>query len=426
LSTARLPWIIKYRPKHVDEVVNQDKAKQALLEWLKSWDQGAPGKKSVLLHGPPGCGKTSLVEAVARTLGYELFEMNASDSRRKEDIERLAKVASQTSGLRARRKVILLDEVDGLDPRADLGGVEAILEVIRNTRNPIVMTANNPYREHLKPLRDISEVIAMDRLRETDVVTVLKRICQAEKLQCDQEALKEIAKRSEGDLRSAINDLEAAAAFDGRVTLETVKAISTYRNRVYAPWEALRKIFSSKYVFQAREAITSTDLTPDEMKTWINEHIPSWYDNPEEVWRAYEALSRADQYFGRIVKTQNWDLLSYALDMMGPGVAFARKTYKGKFVAFKMPERIKLLAETRKSREYREALAEHLAKRLLTSKAAIKSDVIPYLRIIFTSNPKYAAGIAKAYGLTEELVTWLAGPRAKEVLSYFKKPARKK
>ncbi|MEM4514450.1 MAG: replication factor C large subunit, partial [Ignisphaera sp.] len=122
----------------------------------------------------------------------------------------------------------------------------------------------------------------------------------------------------------------------------------------------------------------------------------------------------------------NWDLLSYALDMMGPGVAFARKSYKGKFVAFKMPERIKLLAETKKSREYREALAEHLARRLLTSKATVKTDVIPYLRIIFTNNPKYAANIARAYNLPEDLVTWLAGPRAKEIISYLKKPIRKK
>jgi len=160
------------------------------------------------------------------------------------------------------------------------------------------------------------------------------------------------------------------------------------------------------------------------MKTWINEHIPTWYDNPEEVWRAYEALSRADVYFGRIVKTQNWDLLSYALDMMGPGVAFARKQYKGKFVAFKMPERIRILSETKKSREYREALAEYFASRLLTSKATVKAEFIPYLRVIFTNNPKYAAAIAREYKLPEELITWLAGPRAKEVLSYLKKPVK--
>jgi len=421
LSSERLPWVIKYRPKHVDEVVDQDNAKQKLIAWLKAWEHGKPEKKAVLLYGPPGCGKTSLVEAVARSFGYELFEMNASDSRRKADIERLAKAASQTAGIRGKRRIILLDEVDGLDPRADAGGVEAIVEVIKNTRNPIIMTANNPYQEHLRPLRELAEVIPMDRLKEPHVVAVLKRICASEKLQCEDSALEELAKRCEGDLRSAINDLEAIAALDRKVTLSYVKAVSTYRDRVYAPWEALRKLFTSKYVFQAKNAVTSTDLTPDEFKTWINEHIPTYYDDPAEMWRAYEALSRADVYFGRIAKTQNWDLLSYALDLMGPGVAYARTSYKYKWVAFKLPERIRLLAETKKSREYREVLAEYFAKRLLTSKATVKNDVIPYLRVIFTHNPKYSAGIAKAYGLPEELITWLAGPKAREVLNYMRK-----
>ena len=422
-SERYLPWIIKYRPKHINDIVNQEEAKQKLIAWLKSWEEGKVEKKAVLLHGPAGCGKTSLVEALARTFKYQLFEMNASDSRRKADIERIAKVASQTAGLMG-KKLILLDEVDGLDPRADVGGVEALVGVIKNTRNPIIMTANNPYQEHLRPLREVAELIPMKRLSERDVTTVLERICKAENLYCEPAALKEIAKRSEGDLRSAINDLEAAAALNKRVTVDTVKAVATYRDRVYAPWEALQKLFNATYIFQARDAVTSTDLTHEEFITWINEHISTYYENPEEMWRAYEALSRADVYLGRVVKTQNWDLLSYALDMMGPGVAFARTAYKYRWKAFKMPERIKLLAETRKSREYREALAEVLAGRLLTSKAIVKSDVIPYLRVIFTQNPQYAAKIALSYKLPEELIKWLAGPRAKEVLSYMKKPKK--
>jgi replication factor C large subunit len=423
-SEQYLPWIIKYRPKHINDVVNQEEAKQKLVAWLKAWEEGGRvEKKAVLLYGPAGCGKTSLVEAVAKTFKYQLFEMNASDSRRKADIERIAKVASQTAGLMG-KKLILLDEVDGLDPRADAGGVEALVEVIKNTRNPIIMTANNPFQEHLKPLREAAELIPMKRLSERDVVSVLEKICKAENLYCESAALKEIAKRSEGDLRSAINDLEAAAALNKKVTLDAVKAVAVYRDRVHAPWEALQKLFNATYIFQAREAVTSTDLSHDEFITWINEHIPTYYETPEEVWRAYEALSRADVYLGRIIKTQNWDLLSYALEMMGPGVAFARTAYKYKWKAFKMPEKIKLLAETRKSREYREALAEVLAGRLLTSRATVKSEVIPYLRVIFTQNPQYAAKIAQGYKLPEELVKWLAGQRSKEVLAYMKKQKR--
>lgn len=421
--SQRLPWVVKYRPKRLEDFVDQEEAKKKFLEWLESWRAGRAEKKAALLYGPPGTGKSSLVEAVANTYGLELYEMNASDFRRKSDIERLARVAASTSSLTARGKLIFLDEVDGMNPRADLGGVEAILSLIEASKHPVVMAANDAFNPGIRPLRDAALLVEFKRLRETDVVALLSRICSSERVQCDQEALKEIAKRSEGDLRSAINDLEAVAEAYGRVTLDLVKQVSTYRNREHPPFEVLRRLFNARYIFQAREAVGSANIDNDTLMVWINEHIPTYYQTPEEISRAYEALSRADVYRGRIVKTGSWDFLSYAVDMMGPAVAFARKTYSGKWVAFRYPERFRLMSETKKSREVREAIAAALAPRLATSKRTVISDVLPYLRVIFANNPKMAAGIAKAYGMTEEMVKWLAGDRAGEVLAALRKKA---
>ncbi|MEM0505972.1 MAG: replication factor C large subunit [Thermosphaera sp.] len=424
--SAKVPWIIKYRPKTIEEVVDQEDAKEQLLNWLENWGKPSSKFKAALLHGPAGCGKTSLVEAVARSKGYQLFEMNASDFRRKSDIEKIAKVAAQTSGLSSKMKIILLDEVDGVNAKADEGGIEAILELINITKNPVILTANNPYSANLRPLLQHALVIQFKRLTETNVIHALRRICQEEKIECNDEGLKEIARRSEGDLRSAINDLQAVAEAHGRVTLELVKSLTTYRDRQYAPYEALQQLFNAKYLFQAKDALTSTDLDYDELFLWLNEHIPTYYEDPEEMYRAYEALSRADVYYGRIRKSGQWDLLSYMFDMMGPGVAFARKSYKYRWKPFKAPARKKMLSETKRSREVREALAEHLASRLLTSKATVKNEVLPFLRIIFNYNPKYAARIAKGYNLSEEHISWLAGGKASEIIGYVKKASKQR
>ncbi len=417
----KIPWIIKYRPKKIADVVNQDSAKKQFIQWLESWLKGKPLKKAALLYGPAGCGKTSLVEAAANEYKLEVVEMNASDFRRKQDIERIAKVAATMRSLFARGKIILLDEVDGLSGMADRGAIDAILHLLEVTRYPVVMTANDPWDQKLKPVRDASLMIAFKRLSERDVILVLKKICQAERLECEDNALKEIARRSEGDLRSAINDLQAIAEGYGKVTITLVRELSAYRYREYAPFEALQKLFNAKYIWQAKAAVTQTNIDYETMMIWVNEHIPTYYDDPEELARAFDALSRADVYMGRIRKSGSWDLLSYVFDMMGPGVAFARRIYKYKWKIFRSPKRLQLLAQTKRSREVREGIARALAPRLLTSKATVKRDVIPFLKIIFTSNPKYAAKIALGYELTEEMIKWLAGPKASQVLAYYKK-----
>lgn len=421
MASRRIPWIIKYRPKKINEIVDQDNAKSKFLQWLKTWIAGKPSKKAALLYGPAGCGKTSLVEAAANEYGFELVEMNASDFRRKQDIDRIAKVAATMRSLFSRGKIILLDEVDGISGKTDFGAIDAILYLLEVTKYPVVMTANDPWDQRLKPLRDVSEMIAFKRLNDRDVIQVLKKICQAEKLECEDTALREIARRSEGDLRSAINDLQGIAEGYGKVTYTLVKSLTTYRDREYAPFEALHKLFNAKYVFQAKQAISQTNIDYDTMAIWINEHIPTYYSDIEEIMRAYESLSRADVYRGRIIKSGSWDLLSYVFDMMGPGVAFARRIYKFRWKAYRSPARLQLLAQTKKARETLNNIAMILSKRLLISRATAKRDVIPFLRVIFISNPEKAAKIAIEYRFDENMIKLLAGPKTGEVLTYYKK-----
>jgi len=422
-ASRKIPWIIKYRPRTLAEYVDQEDAKGKFVEWLKNFPKAE--SRAVLLYGPPGVGKTTLVECVARDLGYELIEMNASDFRRMQDIERIAIAASDKGGLFGKKKLILLDEVDGINARADLGGLEAVLRLIEVTKVPVAMTANDPWSPALRPLRNSTISIELKKLSEGSVVKLLKRICASEGLECDEDALREIAKRSEGDLRSAINDLESVARGSRRISLESVRAILGYRDRERNPFETLGRIFSARSARAAKAAASSTQLDNDMLVQWINENIPAQMQDPEDLWRAYEALSRADMYMGRIVKTGNWDLLSYAVDMMSAGVAMAKKSQERRWVSYRFPEKIRHMARSRESREVRDLLARLIASHDHVSAATAKRDVIPYLSVIFRNNPLEAAKIALGMMMSDSMVEYLAGPRTKEVVSYIRELEKK-
>ncbi len=420
---GRTPWVIKYRPKRIDEVVNQDQAKDILIPWFKQWAEGRiPHKRAALLYGPPGVGKTSLVEAIANEFKFEMVELNASDYRRASDIRRTVGVAAFRRPLWGRGVIILLDEIDGISPREDAGGLSELLKIIPESRNPIVMTANDPWKDQLRPLREVSLMVEFKPLGKRDIVALLERICRLEGLLCDREALSYIAEKSEGDVRAAINDLQAVAEGYGKVTIGVVREIVRGREKKVTLWRTLSEVFYGKYSWAVKRAVSNSEEDYETLIAWINDNIPAKYQHPEDLFRAYDALARATLFLNRAKYGGDWSLLSYVFDLMGPGVAFARKHQHGKG-RYQYPQRIKLLAQLREVREVREALAAKLSERLLTSKATVKSEVLPYLMVIFREAPTPipAASLALSYGLNEREVKFLAGPRYREVLRAVEK-----
>lgn len=375
------------------------------------------------MYGPPGIGKTTLVECLAREFGYELIEMNASDFRRSRDIDRVAIKSSDKLSLDGRKKIILMDEVDGIYEKIDAGAIDAILRLIEETKFPIIMTANDPWANQLRSLRENVLMIGLKKLGKREILEILRRICVAENIICKEDALEYIYNLSSGDLRSAINDLQAVAEGFGKVDLDLAKTILRRRDRELDPFETLRNIFGSKYAWQAKNAITNTSLDRDMLLEWLNENLPNQIQDPEDLWRAYENLAKATIYTSRIIRTGDWDLLSYAIDLMGPGIAFAIKNNekdKWRWVKYSFPERIRELSKTKETREILNSIASIIGAREHVSRLRAKTDVIPFLRIIFQHNTDLAAKMALSYGLTDHMIKILAGEKSSEILRKIK------
>ena len=402
-------WTQKHKPRTISEIVGNTEAIQKFTEWIKSWDKRIPKKRATFLYGPPGIGKTVCVETLANDLQMELVEKNASDYRTAEAIQRFAGLASQYRTLFGGNRLILLDELDGITGTADRGGVRVLTEIVKTAQCPVVLTANNAYDPRFRTLRKYCLLIEFKNPTVREVMKHLKKVCEGEGIDAEENALKFIAERSGRDVRSAVNDLQALAQGKKQLVYEDVTWLAT-RDRKDVIFNVLRTILYSKDSWKAKKAVDAADMDPDMLFQWIYENVPYHLTDPHDLTEAMDALSLADIYRRRIRSTQNWSLLRYVLDFMTAGVAVAReRTKPSGWIPFRFPQRLQWLSRTKAERALRSEIGMKVRRKCHISSVRAVKEVFPYVRIIFESNPEMAAGIAKWLDLDENMIEYLAG-----------------
>jgi replication factor C large subunit len=373
-----MPWPQKYAPKNLKEFINQKEAVETFLKWIKTWK---PGKKALMFYGPPGTGKTALIEAYAKEKNLDFVEMNASDYRSANQIREVLGQSMQQRSLFSKGKIFLLDEIDGIAGAEDRGGIAEIIKIIQESSFPIVLTCNDPWDPKLKTLRDYCELVEFKKIHVLDIEKRLRQICEMEGIEVEKEVLRELAKRAEGDLRAAINDLETIARGRKKITLENLKVLGN-REIEASIFDALKTIFKTKSALAAKLSISNVDKDPEEIFWWIEHNISQEYEKPEEIARAFEILSKADLFKQRVVKRQDWSLKKYMIDLMTAGVANAKKEMYKKFTKYQYPSKLIVLGKTKVERkEEKERLLE-LSKKLHCSTKKIKSEFLPYFKFL--------------------------------------------
>ncbi|MGC9118624.1 MAG: replication factor C large subunit [Thermoproteus sp.] len=421
-----LPWVEKYRPRTFKEVVDQEEAKYALASWVcarfrapeqfcKAWAKSRDKKiseaKAVLLAGPPGIGKTTLVHALANEINYELVELNASDVRTAERIrEVVGRGLREGSLFGYAGRLILFDEVDGLNPKEDLGGLNSIIDLIETARVPIVMTANNPWDQRLRPLRDVSLVVSLRRLAEDDVVEVLRRICDSEKIKCEEDALRALARSSDGDLRAAINDLQLFAGGKKTLTVDDIKRVGE-RNPQLSMFEVLDRVFRANWFDDARSISFMPSFDWEQFFAWASENVPRVYKDPSAAAAAMDRLSKADIILARIRKTGEWELMPYMTEIMLAGIALVPgKPRLPKFFKYQFPQRILMLARSKEARRRRELVVQYLSQELHLSASYVSSELLNVLSFLSKKNEKILENISRHLSIsTTDIKTLLSG-----------------
>ena len=389
-------WTEKYRPSTLSEVRGNDKARDALEEWAETWEDHG---EAVVVYGSPGVGKTSAAHALAEDKGWPVLEMNASDARTKDEIERFAGRAASNSTLGGGRQLIVLDEADNLHQHKDRGGAAAMTRLVKNATQPIVLIAND-YYEMSRGLRNAAREIEFRDVSARSIVPVLRDICRQEGVEFDEAVLKRIAEANRGDLRGAIKDLQSRVT-DGRVAAEGSEG---ERDRTADIFEFLDAVLKEESAEEAIQTAYNTDETPANLLQWIEDKVPKVYADGE-LADAYEHLANADVWLGRVRATQNYSYWRYATDNVAAGVAAARRSDRGGWTRYGG-------APYRSARDStRDYVAERLAERAGVSTATARREIMPYLSAMthHCRNRELTVRMVARYDLDAEHVAFVTG-----------------
>jgi len=396
-----LPWVVQYQPKSADDIPQSDAVKK-LREFLTTFAKQK--KKAALVYGPSGTGKTIAVHCLAKAMNHEIVEVNASDFRNKEQINAKVGQAVKQRSLFFESKVILVDEVDGVAGQQDRGGISALADIIKNTTYPIVMTANNPWDSKFSSLRKLANIIEFPAVGPGEVFAILKAIAEKENIVFDELALKSLARRCGGDLRGAIIDLQVLSQPNKKITQELVEQLGE-RDRTEDMIQALTKILKQTDPVIALTALDHVEEDLDEAFLWLEENIPKEYTNHDDLCRAFDALSRADVFRGRIRRWQHWRFLVYVSNLLTAGVAAAKDAPYRAFVKYSPTQRILKLWIAKQRYALRKQIAEKIAEKCHCSRKRAIQDVLPYVRVMM-KNKDFK--LDEYFRLEDEEVEWLA------------------
>jgi replication factor C small subunit len=249
-NISDIMWVEKYRPKNLDQIINQ----KEIIKGLKNLLNKPNELPHLLFTGAAGIGKTTTALCLAREIlgdnwKRDTLELNASDERgikmvreRVKEFASIMKLSMNQTQNERPFKVIILDEADEMTSEAQTALRRIIEDSSKTTR--FIFICN--YLSHIiEPIQSRCVVFRFSKVPADEVVKYLKHICKNEEIIFDEKALYKIYEHTNGDLRNSINILQAASTGGNINTLQVQNAIGiSGKNKIS---EIIRLALNSKF-----------------------------------------------------------------------------------------------------------------------------------------------------------------------------------
>lgn len=231
------PWVEKYRPQTLDEVVGQDHIIQILKRYVKEGNM-----PNLMFTGPAGVGKTTTALALAKSILGEYWrqnflELNASDARGIDTVRHEIKNFSRLKSVGAPFRIIFLDEVDNMTKDAQ-HALRREMEMYTKTSSFILSC--NYSSKIIDPIQSRCAIFRFTPIKGPQITERLKKIAEAENINTTPGALESIVYFAEGDMRRAVNILQASSTIEKEITEDSVYEVISK-----AKPQDVRKIISS-------------------------------------------------------------------------------------------------------------------------------------------------------------------------------------
>ena len=213
--------------------------------------------KACLLSGPPGIGKTTTAHLVSKELGFDVVEFNASDTRSKrllkEEVSELISCRSLNAFAHGRKtmdgnkRVLIMDEVDGMAGNEDRGGIQELIALIKSSRVPIVCICNDRQHPKVRSLVNYCYDLKFPKPTLIQLRAAMLSVCFKEGVKIKPEALDEIAVGANQDVRQILNHLSLLSSKEKTMSTEQAKMDASRSKKDFklGPWDVVKKVFSA-------------------------------------------------------------------------------------------------------------------------------------------------------------------------------------